>query len=89
MIPREILRNLRQTELGAARLVRSLSDSMASFSLAPGFSPVSGGRWVFNRFSGFLAARKPLKRLKCRCSALTGLKPGANGRLQAGATKRS
>ena len=80
MILREILKTIRHIELRAERLVRWRTDSIASFSLAPGFSPVSGGRGDFNRFSGFLPPRKPLKRLECPCRDHTGLKPGANER---------
>src|SRR5205823_12334295 len=52
----------------------------ADFSLAPGFSPVSGGAPRVSRFSG-LAIRRSRKRFKpfSKTSALTTrLKPGAN-----------
>jgi len=48
-------------------------------SLTPGFSPVTDGRTIQNRFNGFPRVGKPLKRLACRHAASTRLKPGVNG----------
>ncbi len=75
MIPREILKKIRQIDLRTNRLVRSLS-------LTPGFSPVTGDGEGFNRFSGFPRAWKPFKRLKIVRDFLTGLKPGVNERVE-------
>ena len=47
-------------------------------SLAPGFSRVSTLAGRSNRFSGFCAGGKPLKRLAHSSRANTRLKPGAN-----------
>ncbi len=44
--------------------------------LTPGFSPVTTGKIVQNRFNGFPRADKPLKRLACRHARSTRLKPG-------------
>jgi hypothetical protein len=54
------------------------------FSLAPGFSRVNRARGKWKRFQPFSApaATKPLKRLGAASPAPTGLKPGANERLQ-------
>ena len=54
------------------------------FSLAPGFSRVNRARRKWKRFQPFSApaATKPLKRLGAASPAPTGLKPGANERLQ-------
>jgi hypothetical protein len=48
------------------------------FSLTPGFSPVSTDRKTGNRFNGFCAFGKPLKRLTCLVTFHTRLKPGVN-----------
>jgi hypothetical protein len=48
----------------------------AIFSLAPGFSRVFGAPMVFNRFSGFPTADKPLKRLSHRAVGLHPAKAG-------------
>jgi hypothetical protein len=54
------------------------------FSLAPGFSRVNRARRKWKRFQPFSApaATKPLKLLGAASPAPTGLKPGANERLQ-------
>jgi hypothetical protein len=54
------------------------------FSLAPGFSRVNRARRKWKQFQPFSApaATKPLKRLGAASPAPTGLKPGANERLQ-------
>jgi hypothetical protein len=49
-----------------------------TLSLALGFSQVIAGPMRHNRFSGFPATGKPLKRLEVICHIHTGLKPGAN-----------
>ena len=49
-----------------------------AISLTPGFSPVTVGKTIQNRFNGFPRARKPLKRLACRNATSTRLKPGVN-----------
>jgi hypothetical protein len=49
-----------------------------AFSLTPGFSPVPTGGKGENRFNGFSAAGKPLKRLVFRAASPTRLKPGVN-----------
>ena len=49
-------------------------------SLTPGFSRVCGAARCSNRFSGFPADSKPLKRLNPIANAITRLKPGANER---------
>jgi hypothetical protein len=56
----------------------------AFFSLAPGFSRVNSGWRKGERFQPFSApaATKPLKRLGAASPAPTGLKPGANEKLQ-------
>jgi hypothetical protein len=46
--------------------------------LTPGFSPVTVGKTIQNRFNGFPRAGKPLKRLACRHATSTRLKPGVN-----------
>jgi hypothetical protein len=76
----EILARIRQIETRANRLATLLCRSFTSFSLAPGFCPVSGEGEDFHRFSGFPSAQKPLKRLNPDCAVHTGLKPGANER---------
>jgi hypothetical protein len=48
-----------------------------AFSLTPGFSPVPS-RGGENRFNGFLAGGKPLKRLVHSSCFFTQLKPGVN-----------
>jgi hypothetical protein len=49
-----------------------------AFSLTPGFSPVQLRKSVQNRFNGFLAGGKPLKRLAHSRFFVTRLKPGVN-----------
>jgi hypothetical protein len=49
-----------------------------AISLTPGFSPVTVGKTVQNRFNGFPRADKPLKRLACWHATFTRLKPGVN-----------
>jgi hypothetical protein len=65
--------------LGASQFLAELF-----FSLAPGFSRVNRARRKWKRFQPFSApaATKPLKRLGAASPAPTGLKPGANERLQ-------
>jgi len=65
--------------LGASQFLAELF-----FSLAPGFSRVNRARRKWKQFQPFsaLAATKPLKRLGAASPAPTGLKPGANERLQ-------
>ena len=53
-------------------------------SLAPGFSRVSGTRELENRFNGFPAPAKPLKRFRLHSPSDTRLKPGANERRSEG-----
>jgi hypothetical protein len=49
-----------------------------AISLTPGFSPVTAGKALRNRFNGFTGAGKPLKRLADRHASTTRLKPGVN-----------
>jgi len=49
-----------------------------AISLTPGFSPVTDGKTIQNRFNGFPRAGKPLKRLACQIANSTRLKPGVN-----------
>jgi hypothetical protein len=49
-----------------------------TFLLTPGFSPVMAGDKRGNRFNGFSAGAKPLKRLVPRRACPTRLKPGVN-----------
>jgi hypothetical protein len=49
-----------------------------AISLAPGFSPVTDGQTIQNRFNGIFRAGKPLKRLDCQPASSTRLKPGVN-----------
>jgi hypothetical protein len=49
-----------------------------AISLTPGFSPVTAGKPIQNRFNGFPRADKPLKRLADRHATATRLKPGVN-----------
>jgi hypothetical protein len=49
-----------------------------AISLTPGFSPVQTAEGWKNRFNGFFAAGKPLKRLYSFTPAVTRLKPGVN-----------
>jgi hypothetical protein len=49
-----------------------------AISLTPGFSPVTVGKAIQNRFNGFPRAGKPLKRLACRHATSIRLKPGVN-----------
>jgi len=66
--------------------IRGASQFLAElfFSLAPGFSRVNRARRKWERFQPFSApaATKPLKRLGAASPAPTGLKPGANEKLQ-------
>jgi len=49
------------------------------FSLAPGFSPVLGGRERRSRFNGFSKTGKAAEAAgTVGCRWITGLKPGAN-----------
>ena len=52
-----------------------MSDTL---SLTPGFSPVLPPEESKNRFNGFAAAGKPLKRLAGHSFFHTRLKPGVN-----------
>jgi hypothetical protein len=87
----------RRERKGGARLLTSRFNSQLStlkgasqflaelfFSLAPGFSRVNRARRKWKRFQPFSApaTTKPLKRLGAASPAPTGLKPGANERLQ-------
>jgi hypothetical protein len=55
---------------------------VTEFSLAPGFSPVSVADDAASRFNGFSSRPvKPLKRLGPWGTNDTGLKPGANERI--------
>jgi hypothetical protein len=49
-----------------------------AISLSPGFSLVAAGEAGRNRFNGFPAPGKPLKRLARRHIFATRLKPGVN-----------
>jgi hypothetical protein len=49
-----------------------------AFSLTPGFSPVQLRKRIQNRFNGFLAGGKPLKRLVRLSHFFTRLKPDVN-----------
>jgi hypothetical protein len=55
-----------------------LAKAGSVFSLTPGFSPVTVPGKEKNRFNGFPAADKPLKRLVLRAAFHTRLKPGVN-----------
>jgi hypothetical protein len=74
-----IIRIANQGSQGASQFLAELF-----FSLAPGFSRVNRARRKWERFQLFSApaATKPLKRLGAASPAPTGLKPGANERLQ-------
>jgi hypothetical protein len=50
-----------------------------TFSLTPGFSPVTVSESSKNRFNGFSVGGKPLKRLVISAAVATRLKPGVNG----------
>jgi len=55
---------------------------VSEFSLAPGFSPVWDAGVGFSRFNDFSSqTTKPLKRLTISSAIDTGLKPGANERI--------
>jgi hypothetical protein len=56
----------------------SLAQMSNAISLTPGFSPVTVGKTIQNRFNGFPRAGKPLKRLVYRNATSTRLKPGVN-----------
>jgi hypothetical protein len=76
--------NERETLNPACRMGASQFLAELFFSLAPGFSRVNRSRRKWKRFQPFSvpAVTKPLKRLGAASPAPTGLKPGANEKLQ-------